>query len=86
MFSLNDNTALITGGCGFLGVKHAEAILEFGGEVILADIITKDDRFDIVKKLRDKYPNAVIIGMIKEIGNKMVFMKNLKKLRFFIIE
>ena len=39
MFDLTDKTTLITGGCGLLGVKHAEAILEFGGKVILSDVI-----------------------------------------------
>ena len=39
MFDLKDKTALITGGCGLLGVKHAEAILEFFGKVILSDVV-----------------------------------------------
>ena len=43
MFDLSGKTALITGGCGLLGMKHAEAILEFGGEVILTDLITGKD-------------------------------------------
>ena len=41
MFNLNNKTVLITGGCGLLGIQHAEAILEFGGEVILADIVSE---------------------------------------------
>ena len=55
MFDLSNRTALITGGCGFLGVKHAEAILEFGGEVILTDIISQNDGIKVVNKLKDKY-------------------------------
>ena len=38
LFNLTNKTALITGGAGFLGEKHAEAILEAGGNVLLADI------------------------------------------------
>ena len=53
MFDLTNRTALITGGCGLLGVKHAEAILEFGGEVILTDIISQNDGIKVVNKLKD---------------------------------
>ncbi len=37
IFDLSDKTALITGAGGLLGPKHAESILEFGGNVILTD-------------------------------------------------
>jgi len=37
LFDLTNKTALITGGGGLLGPKHAEAIVEYGGKVILAD-------------------------------------------------
>lgn len=37
-FDLTNKTAFITGGGGLLGPKHAEAIIEFGGNVILCDI------------------------------------------------
>ena len=55
MFDLTDKTTLITGGCGLLGVKHAEAILEFGGKVILSDVISVDEGSWIVDKLERKY-------------------------------
>jgi len=38
MFDLNGRVALITGGAGLLGSKHAEAIAELGGIPILVDI------------------------------------------------
>lgn len=38
LYNLTDKVALITGGGGLLGPKHAEAIIENGGKVILADI------------------------------------------------
>lgn len=37
IFDLSKKTALITGAGGLLGPKHAEAILEFGGKVLLTD-------------------------------------------------
>ena len=37
IFDLTNKVALITGGGGLLGPKHAEAILDFGGTVILTD-------------------------------------------------
>ena len=52
MFDLTGRTVLITGGCGQLGQQHARAILECGGEVILADIVGKDIRESIVDNLK----------------------------------
>ena len=37
LFDLTGKTALITGGGGLLGPKHAEAIVEYGGKGILTD-------------------------------------------------
>lgn len=37
-FDLNGKVAVITGGAGFLGVKHAEAIIYGGGIPVLIDI------------------------------------------------
>jgi NAD(P)-dependent dehydrogenase (short-subunit alcohol dehydrogenase family) len=37
LFDLTGKTALITGAGGLLGPKHAEAIVEYGGKVILTD-------------------------------------------------
>ena len=37
VFDLTGKTALITGAGGLLGPKHAEAIIEYGGKVILTD-------------------------------------------------
>jgi len=53
MFDLEGRVALITGGCGLLGVKHAEAILEFGGKVILTDIELNSDALQKLKSTYD---------------------------------
>lgn len=37
-FNLEGRVAVITGGAGLLGVKHAEAVAELGGHPVLADI------------------------------------------------
>jgi NAD(P)-dependent dehydrogenase (short-subunit alcohol dehydrogenase family) len=41
-FSLKDRVALITGGAGLLGVRHAEAIAAAGGVPVVADIRRAD--------------------------------------------
>lgn len=48
MFDLTGKTALITGAGGLLGPKHAEAILECGGNVVLTDI--HEDRVEAKAK------------------------------------
>lgn len=41
LFDLTDRVAIITGGAGLLGEKHAEAVAEFGGNPILLDVDQK---------------------------------------------
>ena len=54
MFDLTGKTALITGAGGLLGPKHAEAIIEFGGNVVLTD--HHRDRVEPkAKQLNEKY-------------------------------
>ena len=38
LFRLDNQIAIITGGAGLLGIKHAEAIIEMGGTPVLLDI------------------------------------------------
>jgi len=53
-FDLTDKVAVITGGAGFLGEKHAETIAEFGGIPVLLDI---DEKAGTKKAIRisDEY-------------------------------
>lgn len=38
LFRLDDRVVLITGGAGFLGQRHAEAVLDLGGVPVLTDL------------------------------------------------
>jgi len=53
-FDLTDKVAVITGGAGMLGEKHAEAIAEFGGIQILLDIDQKVG-IEKAKRISDEY-------------------------------
>ena len=37
-FDLNEKVVVITGGAGFLGEKHAEAVAEFKGIPVILDL------------------------------------------------
>lgn len=43
-FALDNNVVIITGGCGLLGRKHAEAVMESGGTAVLWDIVPDADQ------------------------------------------
>ena len=58
VFDLTGKTAMITGAGGLLGPKHAEAIIEFGGNVVLTD--HHIDRAEAkAKMLNEKYGDGV---------------------------
>jgi NAD(P)-dependent dehydrogenase (short-subunit alcohol dehydrogenase family) len=54
LFDLSGKVVVITGGAGFLGQKHAEAIAEFGGTPVLLDLC-QDQIQSAVEKLNQKY-------------------------------
>ena len=58
-YNLNGKRALITGGAGLLGVKHAEALIEIGAEVILTDI-SKDIMAQAIEEICNNNPDALI--------------------------
>ena len=78
-FRLTGKICIITGGAGFLGIKHAEAILEAEGIPILLDI--SQERIDkAVSNLKEKY-NKNLEGFKVDITNK----EELKKIREIIL-
>jgi NAD(P)-dependent dehydrogenase (short-subunit alcohol dehydrogenase family) len=71
LFDLTNKKALITGGAGLLGPKHAEAIIEFNGKVIIADI---DYQLAVNKsnELNEKYGKNVSEPVFLDVTNKDV--------------
>ncbi|MBU4289002.1 MAG: SDR family oxidoreductase [Proteobacteria bacterium] len=68
MFDLSGRVAIITGGAGLLGVKHAEVIAEAGGFTVLADI----NKEEAVKKagiISEQY-HAETMGIGTDITKK----------------
>ena len=78
-FYLNGKVCIITGGAGFLGEMHAEAIMEANGIPVLLDI--NQERIDkVVSTLKEKYQKD-IAGFHADITNK----KDLEGIREKII-
>jgi len=68
LFSLAGKTALITGGAGLLGPMHAEAIIEAGGQVILADIdleLARKKADDLNLEYNDEVATALHLDVTK---------------------
>ena len=53
-FDLSGKVAVITGGSGLLGKKHAEAIAEFGGNPVILDI-NKENAREVSNHIEKKY-------------------------------
>jgi NAD(P)-dependent dehydrogenase (short-subunit alcohol dehydrogenase family) len=79
MFDLSGRTVLITGGCGQLGQQHAEAILECGGDVILADIVDKYKQKLVIDKLKEKFPLESMSSVYMDITDKSSIQKAVDK-------
>lgn len=79
MFSIKDKVAIITGGAGLLGKKHAEAILEFGGVAILLDI-NDEHGHEVSQELSKHFPDKCFYyncditneDKLKEIKDKII--------------
>ena len=56
MFDLSDKVALVTGGGGLLGEMHSQAIVEYGGKVIVGDLNLESAQ-RVCDKINSKYPN-----------------------------
>lgn len=75
-FRIDGKVAVITGGAGFLGVKHAEAILDAGGIPILADIneqAAKEKASDLSRRY-----NREVFGIYADITT-MTSVRNLSE-------
>ena len=75
-FRLDNKVIVITGGAGLLGRKHAEAVLDAGGTVVLLDI-TESALDNAVSELRVKYNTNRIAGMLADITSS----ESLEKVR-----
>lgn len=58
-FDLTDRVAIITGGAGLLGVKHAEAIAEMGGVPVLVDLF-EDRAAAAAESIRAQYDRPAV--------------------------
>ena len=81
-YSLRGKVAIITGGAGLLGIKHAEAVAEAGGIPILWDINDKDaiEKASIIQK-KFKTPAK---GMKVDITDLASVKKGLEQVLSFI--
>ena len=67
-FSLKDKTALITGGGGFLGYQHAEALLESGANIVLSDI-AEENLTTSVNYLKKNFPKNKVFKIITDVAS-----------------
>jgi len=68
LYDLSGRTAVITGGAGFLGTKHAEAIAEMGGIPILVDLV-KDRVEAAADRLQGQF-GVPACGLVADITRK----------------
>ena len=79
IFDLTGKTAVITGAGGILGPKHAEAIIEYGGTVILTD--SHEDRAEEkVKKLNNKYGKGSAFAYYMDVTKKDTILEVARQL------
>jgi NAD(P)-dependent dehydrogenase (short-subunit alcohol dehydrogenase family) len=68
-FDLSGRVYLLTGGGGYLGVRHAEAIMEANGTPVINDI--HDDRIDrTLCHLKTRFGDRPMLGLSADITDK----------------
>jgi len=77
-FDLSNKLAVITGGCGLLGSKHVEALLEAGADVIVLDI--DDKKFNAQNKILNKTHNKFITHFKCDISKEKSVISVTKKI------
>lgn len=77
-FDLSGRVAIITGGAGLLGVKHAEAIAEMGGIPVLLDLDGEKVQ-SCAKEISETF-GVQAIGLIADITNPKAIADALSKI------
>lgn len=80
LFNIEDSVAIITGGAGMLGLKHAEAIADGGGIPVLWDINEKALSLAVQKlaKLTSKTIHSFTVDICSEKSVKKAFEDTLE--------
>ena len=74
-FNLKNKLSVVTGGCGLLGAKHVEALIEAGSDVIVID--TNESKFDKQNQdLMKRYQRDVMHYKCDISKEKSVVVKN----------
>lgn len=68
LFNLTGKTAIITGGAGLLGYKHAEALMEAGANCVLVDI-SQEKTERLAAELTEKFKGSAL-GACTDITSK----------------
>ncbi len=76
-FELEDKVIVITGGCGLIGRAFSEAVAQFGGTVIIADIALAEPE-KAAQALSEKHGRKML-GVSIDVGNRDS-VENLKKI------
>ncbi len=63
-FDLSDRVFIVTGGAGFLGIRHAEAILEANGIPVLNDI-SEERLSEAIRQLCERYGDRRSTGSVR---------------------
>jgi len=81
-FDLNNKVIIITGACGLLGRAFCEAVSQFGGIVVVADIDDSNPE-NFAKQLSKKH-NRKMLGVSVDVANKksVLNLKETVKLNF----